>query len=85
MNTIFDKTPDKIVDIDDQSEVLTMDIKAFAGSLDLKKLKRDTNKIRLTIQNNYDITFLATDIILYPYWECKIKGKKRRRHPECFY
>ena len=76
VDTLFDKNPDKIIDVDDMGTVQAIPKNEIATHLKLDKLKLDEKSIRHTIENKYGVTYVGSDIVLYPYWECTIESKK---------
>lgn len=76
VDTLFDKNPDKITDVDDMGTIQAIPKNEIATDLKLDKLKLDEKNIRHTIENKYGVTYVGADIVLYPYWECMIESKK---------
>jgi len=76
VDTIFDKNPDKINDMDDIGGFQAVPKGEIATDLKLEKLKPDEKSIRHTIENKYGVEFVSAEILLYPYWECTIESKK---------
>ena len=82
VDTIFDKNPDKITDLDDMGDFQAVPKQEIATDLKLDKIKPDEKTIRHTIENKYGVAFIKAEILLYPYWECSIelkKGNDKRR------
>lgn len=76
VDTIFDKNPDKITDIDDMGGVHAVPVQEIATDLKLDRLKPNEKNIRHTIENKYGVMYISAEILLYPYWNCTIESKK---------
>jgi hypothetical protein len=80
VEAIFEKTPDKIEDIDNVAQVEAVSKNELATDIDLKKLKLNEKKVRHTIENKYGVKLVEAEPMLYPYWECDIEHIKEGSH-----
>ena len=80
-DSIIDKDPNKIVDLDDKCELIkknrsdTRSDYEFRGRVEIKEIEKELIKV---MEKKYDINVEGLYWTLFPIWNCKVKDKKNK-------
>jgi hypothetical protein len=78
-SSVVDEDPHKIVDLDNIGEIESLEKDKI--DYDFRRLggkSINNKKIKALMERKYDVAVHSTNLILFPIWECQIKGKKSK-------